>query len=67
MLLRDLIKVLDGDSKILISESGTDLFDGVAMELHSGGDEQGLKPESFEKAVKSLWYSTIYNRIMIDI
>ena len=67
MLLKDLIKVLDVDSKILITESGKDLFDGVVLSFYEGGDEQGLKPESIEKEVKAIWYSTIYARIMIEI
>lgn len=67
MRLIELITALDADSKIMISESGKDLFDGVALSVHTGMDEQGLKPESMEREVKSVWYSTVYSRIMIEI
>ena len=67
MRLKDLIKVLDVDSKIMVTESGKDLFDGVVISFYEGGDEQGLKAESFEKEVKAIWYSTVYSRIMIEI
>ena len=66
MILNDLIKVIDVDSKIMISENGKDLFDGIVLSLQEG-ETQSLKPGSFEKEVKSIWFSAIYNRIIIEI
>ena len=63
MKLIDLLNVIDGDMSVNITVEYREVFDGV---LNNHYYPQELKVKILEREVKSVWYSKIYERIMIE-
>ena len=59
MLVKELVSVIDGDTKIIITKSTEDIYDGYVRNVNV----QDVENEK----VKCVWYSTIYQRMMIEI
>lgn len=60
MLLRDLLNVMEGDTKIHVELSHREMYNGRAGSVD-------LPEELLNVSVKGIWYSTLYNAIWIDI
>lgn len=62
MILRDLIEVIDADTLINVQENYKEVFDGCPLDAI-----ENLKTNQLSKPLKAVWYSKVYNRLMIEI
>lgn len=60
MKLTDLLKVMDLDTRISIQHKYSTIYEGVVSEC------EGYTFLQQDLQVNSVWYSTVYNAIMIE-
>lgn len=61
MKLNDLLKVMDLDTKINIQQNYKEIYEGNVA------DCRGYTFIVNNPKIKSVWYSTLYNAIMIEL
>ena len=62
MVLRELIEVIDADTYINVQENYNEVFDGCPLDA-----KEDLRESQLTKSLKAVWYSKVYNRLMIEI
>ncbi len=62
MVLRELIEVIDSDTLINVQENYNEVFDGTPLDAI-----EELRVNQLTKPLKAVWYSKVYNRLMIEI